>query len=71
MMKKVASRLDAFALALGGVSMAGSFGALPFGALPIMVNDRINAAWSEKLRAGAPTGRPEPDSDCASTGWAT
>ena len=34
MMKKVNARLDAIALALGGVSQEGAFGTLPYAELP-------------------------------------
>lgn len=71
MMKKVNGRLDAIALALGGVSLAGAFGALPFGALPIAANDRINAAWDAKLQEETPRECSKLDPDCANAGWAT
>ena len=71
MMKKVISRLDAIALALGGVSMAGAFGTLPFGALPMVANDRINAAWDAKLREEKARECSELDPDCANAGWVT
>ena len=71
MMKKVISRLDAFALALGGVSTTGSFGVLPFGALPRVTADRIYAAWDKKLRERALAQCPEFDRDCANAGWVT
>ena len=71
MMKKVISRLDAIALALGGVSMAGAFGTLPFGALPIVANDRINAAWDAKLRDEKARECSKLDPGCANAGWVT
>ena len=71
MMKKVVTRLDAIALALGGVSLAGAFGTLPFGALPVVANDRINAAWDAKLRDEKPGECSKLDPDCANAGWAT
>ena len=71
MMKKVISRLDAFALALGGVSTTGSFGVLPFGALPGVTADRIYSAWDKKLRERALAQCPEFDRDCANAGWVT
>jgi hypothetical protein len=71
MMKKLTSRLDALALALGGVSLAGACGALPFGALPTVVNHRINAAWDAKLREGKPRECSKLDPECANAGWVT
>lgn len=71
MTNKVKSRLDAIALALGGVSLAGAFGVLPYGALPMVTNDHINAAWDEELRAGLPAECPQIDPDCASGAWVT
>jgi len=71
MTDKLKSRLDAIALALGGVSLAGAFGALPFGALPLVTSDRINAAWDEKLRHGSSAECPHEAPDCANAGWAT
>ena len=71
MMNKLTSRLDALALALGGVSLAGAFGALPYGALPIAADDRINAAWDRKLRDGKSRECSKLDPDCANAGWVT
>ena len=71
MMKRVIARLDAIALALGGVSMAGAFGTLPFGAQPMTANDRINAALDAKLRDEQPRECSKIDPDCANAGWAT
>ena len=71
MMKKVNARLDAIALALGGVSLAGAFGTLPYGAMPVTANDRINAAWDAKLRDERPSECSKLDPDCANAGWAT
>lgn len=71
MMKKVASRLDALALALGGVSLAGACGTIPFGPLPTVANDRINAAWDAKLREGQLRECSNLDPDCANAGWVT
>ncbi|RZV37064.1 MAG: hypothetical protein EX272_06455 [Chromatiales bacterium] len=71
MMKKVNARLDAIALALGGVSLAGAFGTLPLGAVPIVANDRINAAWDAKLQEETPRECSKLDPDCANAGWAT
>lgn len=71
MMKKVISRLDGIALALGGVSLAGAFGTLPYGALPMVANDRINAAWDAKLRDEKPRDCSKLDPECANAGWAT
>jgi len=71
MMKKVASWLDALALALGGVSLAGACGALPYGAQPTVANDRINAAWDAKLREGKRGECSKLDPDCANAGWVT
>lgn len=70
MTNKVKSRLDAIAMALGGISLAGAFGVLPYGALPMVTNDRINAAWDEKLSRAPLTERQELDPDCATAGWA-
>lgn len=66
MTSKVKRYMDAFTFALGGVSVASAYGALP-----IVANDRINAAWDEKLRAEQPPERSEFDPDCAGAGWAT
>lgn len=71
MMNKLTSRLDALALALGGVSLAGAFGALPYGALPIAANDRINAAWDAKLRDAKLSECSKLDADCANASWVT
>ena len=62
MKDKVKNRLDAFALALGGVSVKGAYGVMP-----IVANDRINAAWDERLRKGSAEGGPEiaPEEACA------
>ena len=66
MINKATSRIDAFILALGSLS-AVSF----YGALPLVTNDRINAAWDEKLSREPLAERQELDPDCATAGWAT
>jgi len=62
MIDKAMFRPDAFALALGAVAVKSSYFALP-----VVANDRINAAWDEKLRETSP-GQPDdfaPDGACA------
>ena len=44
MKKKENGKLDRFAFALGSVTLAA-----PFAAIPIVPSDRINAAWDERL----------------------
>ena len=66
MINKVKDRLDAFSLALGGVSVKSAYGAMP-----IVANDRINAAWDEKLRTGSAEHRPDVAPEGACAGWAT
>lgn len=41
---KAKARSDAFAFALGGAGMVGTFGPVP-----VVPNDRINKAWDERL----------------------
>ena len=62
MIDKAMSGPDAFALALGAVAVKSSY----FG-LPIVANDRINAAWDEKLRESSPEHPDDfaPDGACA------
>ena len=55
--------LDRFAFALGSVTIAS-----PYSVIPIVPNDRINAAWAERL--GAETG-PGQDPARSRIGWAT
>lgn len=56
-MKKTENgRLDRFAFALGSVTLA-----TPFIAVPIVPDDRINAAWD--LRLAKREGGSEPDLD--------
>jgi hypothetical protein len=58
------SRLDRFAFALG------SFGiAISYAAVPVVANDRIAAAWDERL--GAESDRPGHDPARSRFGWAT
>ena len=71
MIAKVKSRLDALALALGGVSMAGAFGVLPYGAVPTAAPSRIITASDEKLDSTPPPDCPDFDPDCANAGWVT
>ena len=66
MINKVKNRLDAFALALGGVSVKSAYGVVP-----IVANDRINAAWDEKLRKGPAERSPDLAPEGACAGWAT
>ena len=66
MKDKVKKRLDAFTMALGGVSAKSAYVTMP-----IIADDRINAAWDEKLREG-PAERPrDPAPEGACAGWAT
>ena len=53
MKKKENRRLDRFAFALGSITLA-----TPFTAIPIVPGDRINAAWDERFAAR------EPGPDC-------
>ena len=46
MKKKENGRLDRFAFALGSVTLVA-----PFMVMPIVSDDRINAAWDERLAA--------------------
>ena len=66
MKDKVKNRFDAFALALGSVSAKGAYVAIP-----IVANDRINAAWDEKLRKGSTDDSPDLATEGACAGWAT
>ncbi len=66
MIDKVKNRLDAFALALGGVSVKSAYVAVP-----IVASDRINAAWDEKLRNGSAERCPDPAPEGACAGLAT
>ena len=66
MINKVKNRLDVFSLALGGVSVKSAYGAMP-----IVANDRINAAWDEKLRKGPAEHSPDLAPEGACAGWAT
>lgn len=71
MMNKVISRIDRLALALGSVAMAGAFGVLPYGPLPMDLDSRINAARDEKLGSSPLADCPDFGTDRASAGWAT
>ena len=66
MINKVRNRFDAFSLALGGVSVKSAYGGIQ-----IVPNDRINAAWDERLREQTDDDGPvvAPEGSCA--GWAT
>ena len=66
MIDRVRNRLDAFSLALGGVSAKSAYSVVP-----IVASDRINAAWDEKLREGSADRDPDVAPDSACTGWAT
>lgn len=57
------SRLDRFAFALGSFGIASSYTVIP-----IVPNDRINAAWDERLGGKAGTGY---DPARSRVGWAT
>lgn len=65
MINRATSRIDAIMLAFGSLT-AVSF----YGALPIVTNDRINAAWAEKLSTEPLAECQELDPDCATAGWA-
>jgi hypothetical protein len=60
------SRLDRFAFALGSVAVASSYTAIP-----VVPNDRIAAAWDERL--GSKTGKAGSGTNRARSlfGWAT
>ena len=62
----VKNRLDAFSLALGGVTAKSAYVTMP-----IVANDHINAAWDEKLRKGSTDDSPELAPEGACAGWAT
>ncbi len=62
----VKKRIDAFSLALGGVSAKSAYVTMP-----IVANDRINAAWDEKLRKGSTESNPDLAPEGACAGWAT
>ncbi len=66
MKDNVKNRLDAFALALGGVSAKSAYVTMP-----IVASDRINAAWDEKLRNGSGESSPDLAPEGACAGWAT
>ena len=66
MKDKVKTRLDAFALALGGVSVKSAYGAVP-----IVASDRINAAWDERLRKESTASSSDLAAEEACAGWAT
>lgn len=48
------SRLDRFAFALGSFAIAS-----PYTVFPVVPNDRIAAAWDERLGAGSVQCRPD------------
>ena len=54
------SKSDTFAFALGGAALVGAF--VP---VPVIVSDRINKAWDERLSA------PQDDATCARKGART
>ncbi|MDJ0750557.1 MAG: hypothetical protein QNJ11_13815 [Woeseiaceae bacterium] len=66
MKDKVKKRIDAFTLALGGVAAKSAYANMP-----IVADDRINAAWDEKLRKGPAECRQDPAPEGACAGWAT
>ena len=66
MKDKVKNRLDAFTLALGGVAVKSAHGAIP-----VVANDRINAAWDDKLRKDTAESGPDLAPEGACAGWAT
>jgi len=57
------SWLDRFAFALGSVAVAS-----PYAVIPIVPNDRINAAWNERLGGEAGHGF---DPARSRVGWVT
>ena len=71
MMNKVISGIDRLALAMGSVSMAGAFGVLPYGPLPMDLDSRINAARDEKPGSTPLADCPDFRADRANAGWAT
>ncbi|MDJ0708890.1 MAG: hypothetical protein QNJ14_00800 [Woeseiaceae bacterium] len=66
MIDKVKSRLDAYSLALGSVSAKSAYATIP-----IVADNRINAAWDEKLRQGSAERCQDVAPDEACTGWVT
>ena len=66
MIEKAMFRPDAFAVALGAVAVKSSYFALP-----IVANDRINAAWDEKLSEKTPEQPDDLTAECACAGLAT
>jgi hypothetical protein len=63
---KEMSRLDRFAFALGSVTIAS-----PYAVIPIVPNNRIAAAWDERLKGESGTAGPGNDPARPRLGWAT
>lgn len=63
MKHKEMSRLDRFAFALGSFGLVSAYAAIP-----VVPNDRINAAWDERLGSGSGAGY---DPARSRVGWAT
>lgn len=59
-------RLDRFAFALGSVGVASSYAAIP-----VVPNDRIAAAWDERLRSRCDEAGSDKDRTRSRFGWAT
>ena len=66
MTNTVKHRLDAFTLALGGFSAKSAYVTMP-----IVANDRINAAWDERLRKASMECSADQAPEGACAGWAT
>jgi hypothetical protein len=63
MKHKEMSRLDRFAFALGSFGLVSAYTVIP-----VVSNDRINAAWDERLGSGSGAGY---DPARSRVGWAT
>lgn len=63
MKHKEMSRLDRFAFALGSFGLVSAYTVIP-----VVPNDRINAAWDERLGSGYGAGL---DPARSRVGWAT
>lgn len=66
MKDKEVSRLDRFAFALGSFGLASAYTVIP-----VVPNDRINAAWDERLGAEPDKIGPGHDPARSRFGWAT
>lgn len=63
---KEMSRLDRFAFALGSFGLVSAYTVIP-----VVPNDRINAAWDERLASKSGDAGPGHDPARTRIGWAT